>query len=319
MANKFAVIGYPSSYNLGDEIQSIAAARLLPSVDMYLPREGLNKVDTKDRVKLLCNGFFMDEPANWPPSNSILPLFISLHVTGQKSADKIMLQPHLKAYYDQFAPIGCRDKRTLALFQKLGVDAYFSACVTLTLPPLFTEAERTDDILLVDPFYKYQSKDYRNYLEEKIIPKKYHDQVYRLTHALPKDHTYTESDKIALAEKLLARYARAKLVVTSRIHCALPCLAMGTPVIFINTGYDRKHGMERFDGLLPFFHTVGRDHFPLPSRKPLFKILRALKIHRLVNVAPLPVDFDQPSPNKDLHKPYAAAIRERVGNWLLKA
>lgn len=319
MTKKYAVVGYPTTYNLGDEVQSIAAARLLPKVDMYLPREGLNKVDLNESIKLLCNGFFMDEPHNWPPAPAIDPLFISLHITGQKSADKIMLQPHLKAYYDRFAPIGCRDKRTLKLFQDLGVEAYFSACVTLTLENPFSEKDRTDEILLVDPFYKYQSEDYRNYLEEKIVPEKYHHQVHKITHTLPKDHTYTETEKIALAEKLLERYAKAKLVITSRIHSALPCLAIGTPVIFVTAGYDRKYGMERFDGLLPFFHTVGQDHFPLPSRKPLFKILRALRIHRLMKVPPLPINFDNPAPNKDLHKPYAAAIRKRVDTWLSEA
>ncbi|WP_264821067.1 polysaccharide pyruvyl transferase family protein [Acinetobacter schindleri] len=36
---------------------------------------------------------------------------------------------------------------------------------------------------------------------------------------------------------MLEKYSTAKLVITSRIHCALPCLAMGTPVIYIN-GFD---------------------------------------------------------------------------------
>ena len=37
-------------------------------------------------------------------------------------------------------------------------------------------------------------------------------------------------------ENLLERYKKAKVVFTSLIHCALPCIAMGTPVVFVDAG-----------------------------------------------------------------------------------
>lgn len=314
---QLAVIGYPFSSNLGDEVQSIAAARLLPRVDRYLPRERLDEANGDQPIKLLCNGFFLHQPDHWPPADNVKPLIVSFHVTGENGAKEALIRPELKEYYDRFAPIGCRDKRTERLFKSIGVDAYYSGCVTLTLENKFPESERTDEILLVDPFYKYQSEDYRTYLEESIIPAEFKGHVHRITHALPADHGMTEQEKIAAAEALLERYAKAKLVITSRIHCALPCLALGTPVHFVTTGYDRKHGMERFEGLLQYFHTVNQEHFPLVSRKPFFKILRALRLHRLFVVKPLGINFAQPAPNKEVHLPYAAAIRKRVQEWLL--
>ena len=36
---------------------------------------------------------------------------------------------------------------------------------------------------------------------------------------------------MTLAKNLLNKYASAKLVITSRIHCAIPCLSLGTPVL----------------------------------------------------------------------------------------
>lgn len=42
----------------------------------------------------------------------------------------------------------------------------------------------------------------------------------------------TEESKLAYSDYLLRLYEKASLVVTSRIHCALPCLAMNTPVLF---------------------------------------------------------------------------------------
>lgn len=52
--------------------------------------------------------------------------------------------------------------------------------------------------------------------------------------------------RFAQAQQLLNRYRRASLVVTARMHCALPCVAFGTPVIFVHAGYMK----ERFEGLL---------------------------------------------------------------------
>jgi len=61
--------------------------------------------------------------------------------------------------------------------------------------------------------------------------------------------------RFSRAEACLQRYAQARLVVTSRIHCALPCLAMGTPVIFLNA-FDNVVDTCRFDGLLDLFNRV---------------------------------------------------------------
>ena len=52
--------------------------------------------------------------------------------------------------------------------------------------------------------------------------------------------------RFAQARRLLNRYRRASLVVTARMHCALPCVASGTPVVFVHAGYMK----ERFEGLL---------------------------------------------------------------------
>lgn len=66
------------------------------------------------------------------------------------------------------------------------------------------------------------------------------------------------------AEELLRRYSEAKLVVTSRIHCALPCLALETPVLFVDScemndaGY-KFNTPNRFGGLKELFEVVDYD------------------------------------------------------------
>jgi len=313
---KYAVVGYHRSHNLGDEVQSIAASQLLPRVDAYIPRERMDEFVVDGRTKLMCNGFFMVEPDHWPPAQGIEPLFISMHVSSRYGALEKMIDPALKDYYNSFGPIGCRDRRTATLFKEIGVDAYFSGCATLTLENPFGPEEKTDEIILVDPFYKYQNEDYRRYLAQSIIPREHRHRVVEITHALPLDHQVSPEEKIRRAKALLDRYAKASLVITSRIHAALPCLGLGTPVIFVNSGYNRKFGAERFSGLMDFFNTLDADQLPIPSRKPLFKVLRNLRFHRLFRVKPLSIDFNDPPANKQLHIPYADAIRKRVAEWV---
>ena len=62
----------------------------------------------------------------------------------------------------------------------------------------------------------------------------------------------TDEKKFALADQLVSRYASAKFCVTSRIHCALPCVGIGTPVIFVDAA-DKDLAAGRFAGLERFF------------------------------------------------------------------
>lgn len=58
---------------------------------------------------------------------------------------------------------------------------------------------------------------------------------------------------ILVAYFLLRRYAEAKFCVTCRIHCALPCVAMGTPVVFVES-MDKDVDEGRFDGIRELFN-----------------------------------------------------------------
>ena len=49
------------------------------------------------------------------------------------------------------------------------------------------------------------------------------------------------------------KYARAKLIISARLHGSLPCLAFNTPVIFIN----RKYDYRRFPELYELLNTIG--------------------------------------------------------------
>lgn len=76
----YGLLSYKTG-NIGDEIQSLAARRFLPRIDKLLERDSLNKIKTKEKIKLIMNGWFTHKPENWPPSPPINPLFVSFHVT----------------------------------------------------------------------------------------------------------------------------------------------------------------------------------------------------------------------------------------------
>jgi exopolysaccharide biosynthesis predicted pyruvyltransferase EpsI len=58
-----------------------------------------------------------------------------------------------------------------------------------------------------------------------------------------------------IAQEYLDRYRKeAKLVITSRLHCALPCIAMGIPVIVMGDHRDKRLQLvEEFTKIHPYF------------------------------------------------------------------
>lgn len=72
---------------------------------------------------------------------------------------------------------------------------------------------------------------------------------------------YDNDEKMEYAKYLIRKYAKAKLVVTSRIHCALPCLGIETPVIFVTSdnleqGVGRSGSNGRFGGLIELLNLM---------------------------------------------------------------
>lgn len=264
---------YKSHFNVGDYIQSLAARQFLPRVDQYINREKLNEYSGPE-TKLIMNGWFMYDPENWPPSPNIIPLFISFHL-NQTHAERILNEEGI--VYLRKHEIGCRDYSTLNLLKAKGIDAFFSSCLTLTLGNSYRNS-LGEDIYFVDVLFKSPTpqKVFRSFnsfrksvqrheifrlrQRKKLLRKLFGDKIIELAkdiaHRYPAAQYATEDSRFALAEDLLKRYENARLVVTSRIHCALPCLAMGTPVIFVDGGFDNSSDRWRFEGISRLFNTI---------------------------------------------------------------
>lgn len=226
--------------NLGDDIQSLAAKQFLPPNSIEIDRDRMSTV--QEDVFVIANGWFMhnsavtpsekerrtDMPFDWPPPPSVNPLLISMHLA--KPARQAFLAEKSLSYLRAHGPVGCRDLATKEVFDSAGVDTYFSGCLTLTLKK--RTATRTQNVYFVDvggaswkDLYLRGGATIR-----RILRRSLGRPPIVLTHQTDeRDHEV----RAQRANELLDLYAGAKLVVTSRLHCALPCLALGTPVVFV--------------------------------------------------------------------------------------
>jgi len=239
---KIGLLTY-STANYGDDIQSIAAKQFLPRVDYYIDRDRMDrqKYIFAD-ISVILNGWFMfpvNKTVYWPPPSNMRPLFTAFHMVNIFQVAAKMFSEQSKQYFKKFGPIGCRDWNTVHALQSLGIDAYYSGCLTLTLGK--RDIPRSNKIIFCDPFghdgkWHYPLPGDSSFDEDiwRKIPKEIKANSEFLTHQIRNTTKTTPEERIAKAEALLDKYAGAKLVVTSRLHCALPCLAFNTPVLFIS-------------------------------------------------------------------------------------
>lgn len=210
--------------NVGDDIQTLAMLQHAPlgAEIVWHDRDHLAEYDGPP-ARLVANGWWAHGERAWPPPPIVDVLCTSMHVQ-QKS------RPMFERGGLPFSGVGARDTDTLAWLDGLGVDAHFSACMTLTFPR--STAARSKFIVAVD----LRGRDLpavRNAAGDAYG-------LIRATHTISR--TTSREDRLSIAEERLALYRSAALVVTTRLHAALPCVAMGTPVLLVGQS-------SRFSGL----------------------------------------------------------------------
>ena len=237
-------------------MQTLAAARCANVRVKMLDRDRLDRVwRFSGSYRTIMNGWYMYDPAAWPPSPRIDPLFISFHLSnrvGRRSKEKLRAREHLLfgenleyfRRHSQIRGIGVRDYSTLRAFNDAGIDAYFSGCLTLTLTPR-NLGIRSETIIAVD----LDPEAIERLRQRSAVP------VSELTHTIPR--RMSVKSRMRRLNELLGIYETAAVVVTSRLHVALPCVALGTPVLFIHKNLDDP----RFGGLIDHVHSASRANF----------------------------------------------------------
>ena len=272
-AKRFVFFTYPQSsthwgnqqiINLGDYVQTIATQRALsqfyPNYDhQYWDRDNLFNYYTEDLKSSICvmNGFF------WPtlgafPNKYVSPVFIGFHLgapelnyTTHAHRAEVLWGHFIGRFprYMRMKSMGCRDKRTAAYLRSLGLDAYFSRCLSMTLSRRQKEPTEPTTFICCHPRIRE--------VIEKYLPQKLKDRCETLSSDIDVtpfiEASYQELDNINFlprTQDFLSQFRdRATLVITDRVHVASPCIAMGIPTIIVKIKQDDDPRYDFFEGV----------------------------------------------------------------------
>lgn len=278
---KYGIIMYKDTENIGDDVQTYVAEKYLPRVDYIIDRDNVTSFvpEEKEYVATIMNAWWMNQKFNWPPSPYIYPKMVSMHFTHYDTIYHID-QRHIttgygKEYLKKYEPIGCRDSYSKNLLQENGIKSYFSGCMTLTLDKL-PNIEKEDYILLVDVTDKIYEKI-------KTMTSK---RIERITNNRDREE-YSKLDwktRKEYVKEYLTAIQKASLVITPRLHSALPSLALQTPVLLI----DYSLNNDRTSDFLKLLYYTTEEEFlngktkydinnPKENKKEYLKIRESLE------------------------------------------
>lgn len=206
--------------SMGDVLECLAIERIYQSIgvdyselEVCYPYE-LENYDG-EYVVLPINVYAL----NIKYSTRILPVFLGLTLGGEHALDEKELH-----VLRRFAPIGCRDERTLRRMLDSGIDAYFAGCVVATFPERKQNLPSQNKVFFVDA--QEGIKEY--------IPKELLENHEFISHDFYMTYEEVVQGKslAELGEKQIEMYSKeAKLIITSKFHAAVLALALGIPVI----------------------------------------------------------------------------------------
>lgn len=127
----------------------------------------------------------------------------------------------------------------------------------IKIAPYLTNPTSLKSLLFTASFYR----TYSEIFDDNIL----FDAEY-IHHYFSETSFKNEEEKFDLAKSLLSKYAEADLVVTSRIHCALPSLGLGTPVIYVNDCAQDEASYCRLDGIVDLFNVIDYKNGKLHSK-----------------------------------------------------
>lgn len=286
----------PASFiNIGDFIQGVAASQFYPHLDGFIDREDLGDYEGEDCMVIM-NGWFKHFKDSWPPSSKIHPIFLSFHINSTAkdfllseesltyykkyepigcrdvTTRDILLEHGINAYFS-----GCM---TLTLGENFKseeksnniyfVDPYFSFSKSpqKLLKNFWGLLRNYKKIKAISDKFDccWWCKSYKKLFITAYFYNQY-SQLFSDELLLNATYICQESSKykdnfsspdelFEEAKRLINIYAKAKFVITSRIHCALPCLGIETPVIYIENKEQDESSYCRLEGIRDLFKII---------------------------------------------------------------
>lgn len=239
---KCALFGFASP-NLGDDVQALAAAVILPSIDAYVDRDRLDKVRLNGQYNLLMNSWFAIKRYEAVPTDSIIP-----HYFGQCIGRPELVNKAWLAEWKKHEPIGCRDLTSVALLRDHGINTHFTGCLTSWMGRFFQSPAKREGIVFLDVPADM----------ERFIPDEIRSRAKRITNHIAKGNS-DQRDRFRKCAEILDTLRTAEMVVTRRLHAALPCVGFKTPVtVYLEDNVKNRGRFSGSDRLLPIvYHKNG--------------------------------------------------------------
>ena len=213
-------------HNLGDNLQLMSIDNLYKSMGLgekeiiKIPYNELSTWYGKglEKVILPINFPFLEYKEKGLSglfSKKIIPVFLGLTLLNNYISKEDI------AFLKEHEPIGCRDEYTYNNLKREGIVVWLNGCMTLTMFNKRTKEhhDNAKNVLIIDIC---------NRLLEHI-PEHIKENATNFSQIV------TLKDNESINEYVSHRYKmyneKAKLVITSRLHCAVPCIAMGIPVV----------------------------------------------------------------------------------------
>lgn len=259
--------GSQTHINIGDYVQTLAAMNVVDISDWndvaWVERESFKSrpknQSKKTNLKVIANGWYMHNNKSFPVNKWITPLFTSVHIDNRMKMSKRNVRT-----FKKFEPIGCRDIDTVKKLEGVGVQAYFSGCLTLAFPK-YTKKRTKEIIFVVDNIHENMSgksilsfEQFRNWKGYDLFLKSVHpefkeEDLKKATFlGQLSDIELSIDEQFNIAKERLEILKKADLVVTTRIHSLMPSMALGTRAILLMQN-NKDH---RFKGLSNFWNYI---------------------------------------------------------------
>ncbi len=267
--------------NLGDVLQGMVAKQFLNPNSICINREKIKSGNYKPGL-VIANGWFQHNTEEFPINENLNPVYISFHVAKSELLKKTETRKHLKAY----APIGCRDIQTKYLLLFWGIPAYFSGCLTMTSSQLISkDMKRSNEILLVDNVDHPIPENLKLKLNEILA-----SEIIHLNHD-PKSNNLQFEEYVEIESQnmlqLLERYKNAELIITSKLHVALPCLSLNKKVLFIhpNPSDKRLSILKKYIKIYHYNEIENWSTIPELNFKQNKFLIQAKKIEKIIHTS----------------------------------
>ena len=271
-------------YNSGEDVQSYAGAAWLPFIS-----ELRNKFNALHNF----NGYYianalMERNFNVTDADYAYEKMKKVTLASIYTAAEITsMERYLRNYTNSVHPFGARSTVTDSILKSRKIKSYFSACLTLTTDiqggSLSSDATLKPNQYLKNHILKPNATEppappeqrtkiiFIDVVDYEAVPRSVRESKNAIHMNANVQPWYPNCEKkmgrYSYSYKLLSIYAnQAKVVITSRIHAALPSAALGIPVIFVENAGRRKNWLPggkqsvgRVEGLLDFFHRVQRE------------------------------------------------------------